>query len=136
MISLTFELSDGKGRRAHGWLFFDADCQFCTRFARWLSVPLQRRGFAVAALQDPRVASLLGLNSHESPLELRFLDRDAHNHSGGDAVIALARELWWARPFVAAASLPGMKVVIRRGYQMVAVRRKCSATQCATLGLS
>ena len=33
MISLASEYTDGKGRHAKGWLFFDADCAFCTRIA-------------------------------------------------------------------------------------------------------
>ncbi len=31
MISLVSEYTDGKGRHARGWLFFDAECKFCTR---------------------------------------------------------------------------------------------------------
>src|ERR1700722_3534528 len=34
MISLTSEFTDGKGRHARGWVFFDAECGFCTRLAR------------------------------------------------------------------------------------------------------
>ena len=37
MISLVSEYTDGKGRHARGWLFFDAECKFCTRIARWLA---------------------------------------------------------------------------------------------------
>ena len=43
MISLVNEYTDGKGRHARGWLFFDADCKFCTRIARWLVPILERR---------------------------------------------------------------------------------------------
>src|SRR6266699_987921 len=61
MISLVSEYTDGKGRHARGWLFFDADCKFCTRIARWLVPIFEKRGLALAALQDPRVGALLGL---------------------------------------------------------------------------
>src|SRR5947208_8755805 len=64
MISLVSEYTDGKGRHARGWLFFDADCKFCTKIARWLAPIMERRGMALAPLQDPRVAELLGL-SHD-----------------------------------------------------------------------
>jgi hypothetical protein len=60
MISLASEFTDGKGRHARGWLFFDADCGFCTRIASWVAPILERRGFAVAPLQDVRVGALLG----------------------------------------------------------------------------
>ena len=73
MISLASEYTDGKGRHAKGWLFFDAKCGFCTRCARWLTPILARRGFAVAPLQDPRVGALLGVSQEELLLALRFL---------------------------------------------------------------
>ena len=60
MITLVDELTDRKGRQARGWLFFDAECGFCTRIARWLAPILARRGLGVAPLQDPRVSGLLG----------------------------------------------------------------------------
>ncbi len=62
MISLVSEYTDGKGRHARGWLFFDAECKFCTRIARWLAPILERRGIALAPLQDPRVGALLGMS--------------------------------------------------------------------------
>ena len=76
MISLADEYTDGKGRHAKGWLFFDAECAFCTRSARWVAPILARRGMAVAPLQDPRVGALLGMNRG---VLLRELDRYATN---------------------------------------------------------
>jgi len=58
MISLASEMTDSKGRHARGWLFFDAECKFCTGIAMWLAAPMNRRRLAVAALQDPRVGAL------------------------------------------------------------------------------
>ena len=98
MISLVNEYTDGKGRHARGWLFFDADCKFCTRIARWLAPILERRKLGVAPLQDPRVTALLGLTPHELLREIRFLHCDGHHSGGADAVVELAEEIWWWRP--------------------------------------
>src|ERR1700687_521869 len=100
MISLASEFTDGKGRHARGWLFFDAECGFCTRTARWLLPILERRGLAVAPLQDPRVGELLGLPKADLLRELRFLLSDGSQYGGADAVLAVAREIGWARPLV------------------------------------
>src|ERR1700731_2668093 len=100
MISLASEFTGGKGRHARGWLFFDAECGFCTRTARWLLPILERRGLAVAPLQDPRVGALLGLSRSELLRELRFLLSDGSQYGGADAVLAVAREIWWGRPLV------------------------------------
>ncbi len=116
MISLASEYTDGKGRHAKGWLFFDAECGFCTRLARWLEPILARRGFAVAPLQDPRVGALLGMPLQELLRELRFLHSDGRCCGGANAVIAVAREIWWARPLVWLAAIPGVMSILHAGY--------------------
>ena len=127
MISLADEYTDGKSRHARGWLFFDAQCGFCTRTARWLEPILARRGMAVAPLQDPRVGALLGLRQQELLKELKFLRSDGTQHGGADAVLALAREIWWAAPLVWLVKLPGMKAMLEDGYKAVAASRSCAA---------
>jgi predicted DCC family thiol-disulfide oxidoreductase YuxK len=130
MISLTSEFMDGKGRHARGWLFFDAECKFCTRIARWLAPILERRGLALAPLQDPRVGALLGLSRADLVREMRFLLSDGSQSGGADAAVALAHEIWWAQPLVWLAQLPGMTDVLRDGYRWIAVRRNCAAEVC------
>src|ERR1700736_3773321 len=125
MISLASEFTDGKGRHARGWLFFDADCGFCTRTARWLLPILAKRGLAVAPLQDRRVGALLGLPKAELLRELRFLLSYGRQTGGADSVLAVAREIWWARPLVWLANIPGMMAVLPRGYRWGGARRRC-----------
>lgn len=128
MISLASEYTDGKGRHAKGWLFFDIECGFCTRLARWLEPILARRGFAVAPLQDPRVGALLGMPRQELLRELRFLHSDGRHCGGANAVIAVAREIWWGRPLVWVSRLPGIMNLLHAGYRWVAARRSCAST--------
>ena len=131
MISLASEYTDGKGRHARGWLFFDAQCGFCTRIAQWLEPILLRRGLGVAPLQDPRVGALLGLRQQELLRELRFLLSDGTHQGGANAVIAVAGEIWWARPLVWLSLIPGMMNVLHSGYQWIAEQRSCAAASCA-----
>jgi predicted DCC family thiol-disulfide oxidoreductase YuxK len=132
MISLISEFTDGKGRHARGWLFFDADCRFCTRIARWLLPILEKRGFAVAPLQDRRVGALLGLSRTQLLSEMRFLLSDGSQYGGADAVIAIAREIWWAQPVVWLARIPGVTAALHRGYRWIAEHRSCSAAAQAS----
>lgn len=127
MISLANEYTDGKGRHAKGWLFFDAECDFCTRSARWIAPILGRRGMAVAPLQDPRVGALLGVNRDLLLRELRFLQSDGKKYGGADAVVAVAREIWWARPLAWFAKLPGAMKLLYSSYRWVAAQRSCAA---------
>ena len=128
MISLASEYTDGKGRHAKGWLFFDAECSFCIRIARWLVPILARRGFAVAPLQDQRVGALLGISREELVRELRFLLSDGTQYSGADAVLAVAGQIWWARPLVWIGRIPVFLAILHAGYGWVASQRKCAAS--------
>ena len=130
MISLANEYTDTKGRHAKGWLFFDADCRFCTKIARALAPILERRGLALAPLQDPRVAGLLGLSHDHLMREIHLLMSDGTQFGGADAVVALARQIWWATPLVWLAKIPGMMQLLRAGYRLIAANRRCSATGC------
>jgi predicted DCC family thiol-disulfide oxidoreductase YuxK len=128
MISLASEYTDSKGQHARGWLFFDAECAFCTRCARWLAPILMRRGIATAPLQDPRVGALLGMTRDELLLELRFLLSDGRQYGGADAVVAISHEIWWGRPLAWLSKLPRMRNILRSGYRWVAARRSCAAS--------
>jgi predicted DCC family thiol-disulfide oxidoreductase YuxK len=130
MITLADELTDRKEHTARGWLFFDAECRFCTRIARWLDPVLRRRGLGVAPLQDPRVRALLGMSRRELLKELRFLMSDGTHAGGANAVLAVAREIWWAHPLIWLAALPGMMSVLDTAYRWVAARRGCSSELC------
>jgi predicted DCC family thiol-disulfide oxidoreductase YuxK len=130
MITLADEFTDRKEKTARGWLFFDAECRFCTRMARWIAPILLPRGLGVAPLQDPRVGALLGMKREELLTELRFLLSDGTNFGGARAVVAVAREIWWARSFVWLAALPGMMPVLDAGYEWIAERRGCVSHTC------
>jgi predicted DCC family thiol-disulfide oxidoreductase YuxK len=131
MISLASEMTDSKGRHARGWLFFDAECKFCTGIAMWLVAPMHRRGLAVAPLQDPRVGALLGLSREELLSAIWFVSEDGTQYSGADAVLAVAHEFSWAHPLLWASRVPGMITVMRAGYRWVAQHRSCPAGYCA-----
>jgi predicted DCC family thiol-disulfide oxidoreductase YuxK len=131
MITLADEFTDRKVRSARGWLFFDADCRFCTRIASILAPVLRRRGLSVAPLQDPRVGALLGMSRRELLTELRFLLSDGTQAGGAGAVLAVAREIWWARPLIWLSTLPGAMRLFDAAYQWVASRRGCVRQACS-----
>lgn len=127
MISLANEYTDTKGRHARGWFFYDADCTFCSRIARWLAPILAARGLAVAPLQDPRVAALLGLSDSELLHELKFLLSDGRQFGGANAVVAVAKEITWARPLVWLSKIPGVMPLLHAAYRWIAAQRRCPA---------
>jgi predicted DCC family thiol-disulfide oxidoreductase YuxK len=130
MISLASEITDAKGPHARGWLFFDADCNHCRKIARAVAPILGRRGIALAPLQDPRVAALLGLTREELLREIRVILSDGRQYGGADAVVALAKEIWWAHPIIWFSRLPHGMNALRRWYHTIALHRNCAAANC------
>jgi len=73
------------------------------------------------------VAALLGLSQWELLRAIRYVVTDGTQYAGADALVAVARELWWARPLVWASRVPGIMSGVHAGYEWVARRRKCQA---------
>ena len=131
MISLASEFTDAKGRHARAWLFFDAECDFCTRIARWIAKPMLRRGLGLAPLQDPRVPTLLGVPEGERLRAIHYLESNGIQYTGAEALITVAHELWWAQPLVWVSRIPAAKSLMCVVYEWIARHRKCYAqTSC------
>jgi predicted DCC family thiol-disulfide oxidoreductase YuxK len=132
MISLSSEMTDTKGRHApRGWVFFDRDCSVCTSLARRFRRPLETRGFGLAALQDPRVQALLDLPPEDLLREMRVASADGKIYGGAQAIVYLARQIWWAWPLYAAAKLPGAPRILDTCYRWFADHRTCSSGLCS-----
>jgi predicted DCC family thiol-disulfide oxidoreductase YuxK len=135
MISLSSEITDTKGRQAsRGWVFFDRDCSVCTSLARRFRGPLEKRGFGLAALQDPRVQSLLDLPREELLREMRVASTNGEIYGGAKAIVYLSRQIWWAWPLYAAAKLPGAPHILDACYRWFADHRTCSTGSCSLAG--
>jgi predicted DCC family thiol-disulfide oxidoreductase YuxK len=132
MISLSSEITDAKGRHAlRGWVFFDRDCIVCTSLARRFRRPLEKRGFGLAALQDPRVQALLALPLEELLQEMRVTMANGEIYGGAEAVFFLARQIWWGWPLYAAAKLPGAQRIFGACYRWFADHRTCLSGSCS-----
>jgi predicted DCC family thiol-disulfide oxidoreductase YuxK len=124
-------MTDAKGSSARrGWVCFDRDCSTCTRLARRFRPSLEKRGFGLAALQDPRVALFFDLPPGVLLQEMRVATSDGECYGGADAIVYLAKQIWWAWPVYALAKVPGMRSVLRGGYRWLAAHRSCSPNVC------
>ena len=111
--------------RRFGWVFYDGDCAFCRSWLLRLEKPLRRRGFGLAALQEPWVGKQLGLPPEALLEELKVLSPEGHVLGGADAFLHLARNFWWAWPLWCLGALPGARPLLRRLYRFVAGNRHC-----------
>jgi len=72
----------------------------------------------------------LGLEPGAPLQEIHVLTNDGQDIAGADAVIFLARQIWWAWPVVALAKLPGMHRLLDRSYRWMAAHRGCDHVAC------
>ena len=114
-------------------MLFDGNCEFCRRWARRLEPFLAPRGFMFCPLQLPWVRARFHLPEQELLSEMRVLMRDGAAYGGADALVHLARFVWWASPVVALAWVPGVRRLLRAGYRFIAARRHCSSRACAVV---
>src|SRR5438105_14070885 len=83
---------------ARDTIYYDAACGVCSASVRRTRQMLAKRGFIFEPLQSPGALELLGLRDGEIPDELKLRTRDGQILGGANALIYIARRIWWAWP--------------------------------------
>ena len=109
-----------------GWIFFDEDCGFCRDLALRFERAFAERRFYLEPLQRKWVQERLDLTREQPLEEMRVLTADGQIFGGVDAVVFLARQLWWATPFAALARFASVHLLLDRGYRWIAAYRSCA----------
>jgi len=109
---------------------FYAQCLLCTRLARRCGPLLRRHRFALLPLQTPWVRERLAKCDGDLLSEMRFLTPDGIVYGGADALLLLARQIWWARPLYWLARLPILRAALQKAYAWFARRRNCLNGRC------
>jgi alginate O-acetyltransferase complex protein AlgI len=133
MISELTEITESaEAALFRGWIFYDRDCSFCRELAQRFENVFAKRGFLFEPLQQEWVERRLNLTSVEALEEMRVLTATGEVLGGADAVIHLARQLWWGAPLAFLARLPFAHTALHRLYRWVAAHRTCAITHAAT----
>ena len=106
-----------------GWILYDADCRMCRDMTRRFEKTFTSRGFIFAPLQ-------LELKPGERPNEMRVRTADGLEFGGANAILCLAKFVWWARPLRWFAKIPGATRLLHRIYREIASRRSCDNGAC------
>ena len=114
----------------NGWVLYDGDCPMCIRLAVRFASILRRHDFDLAPLQSLWVRSRLGSGASEPLDEMFVLTPSWEVYGGADAVVFLARRIWWAWPLYAITKLPGVMWLLRHLYRCVARNRTCFGGRC------
>ncbi len=82
-------------------------------------------------LQAKWIRQKLGLKEGEVPDEMKLLAADGAILGGADALIRLARSIWWAWPLFVLAQIPEARPILRAAYRAMAKNRHCLDGHCA-----
>jgi predicted DCC family thiol-disulfide oxidoreductase YuxK len=108
-----------------GRFLYDADCDFCERWAKRFKPILHHRGISVETLQATWDAGNVDMPASEWVQEVRFLSAENRMYSGAQAYLFMFREIWWLWLTGAIFSFPGFYSVFRRVYNTLKARRTC-----------
>jgi alginate O-acetyltransferase complex protein AlgI len=111
-------------------VLYDGECSICRRAAHRLAPVLKPYRFTFAPLQTPWVQIRLGLASGTPLTEMALLTDDGRAFGGAEAIVEIARRIWWAWPLFAFARLPGVQPVLDAAYRFIAIHRNCSNGAC------
>jgi predicted DCC family thiol-disulfide oxidoreductase YuxK len=115
----------------HGWVLYDGDCAFCTRWLRFWAPTFRRRGFEIDTLQADWTSEAFHMACEEITGDIRVLTVSGQTYSGADVYLYMSRRIWWAWPFGILFSLPGLRSLIWVGYRWFAANRYCVSGRCS-----
>ena len=113
-----------------GWVLYDGECNFCTRWVHLWEKVIAKRGFALQDLQSAWAEGRLAMKKENLLDDIRVLTRNGDLINGADAYLYVTRRIWWAWPFYAIFSLPGFRWILWEGYRWFARNRYCASGQC------
>jgi predicted DCC family thiol-disulfide oxidoreductase YuxK len=113
-----------------GWVLFDGQCTFCTGLAQRFECTLAAAGYAIETLQAGWVRGRLGLHPDTPLTEMRLLTQAGDVLGGSNAIVELARHIWWGRPLAAAARWAPVRSALAWAYAWLARNRHCLGAPC------
>ena len=111
-------------------IYYDDECGVCRGMLQRFGPTLARRRFTFVPLQAPGAARLLGVSDEHLLDEMRVRLEDGAVYGCASAVMAIARQIWWAWPLWALSRLPGAMLLLNAGYRWIARNRHCLNGVC------
>jgi predicted DCC family thiol-disulfide oxidoreductase YuxK len=113
-----------------GWVLYDGNCGFCSRWVPFWETTLAKRGFRIAPLQAEWVADKFKLTENELTADFRLLLADGEKIAGADVYRYLMRRIWWAKPLWFLSTLPLLRRLFDTGYRAFADNRYWISRTC------
>lgn len=115
----------------NGHVLYDGDCGICQKILGQMSTSFEKRGFAVAALQEEWVAEAIDISGVDLYRDLRVLLVDGTLYSGAEAYRYMMRRIWWTYPVYLVSLVPGFRQFFDWCYRKFADNRHRFSQACA-----
>jgi len=115
-------------------VLYDGRCPICRKGARRIAAVVGRRGFRVVPLQRRWVRDRVAVPREDLMKAMHVVRVDGSVAVGVDALLHIARHVWWAWPLWAFAHLPGVRGLLGLIYARIARNRYakgCKSGACA-----
>ena len=126
------EITDKVNAPERPWLCYDAECALCVRWVERFRELLEKHGFALLALQSPKVRAALQLPEGDLLREMRVITAAGHVFGGADALAYVSRVA--CRPMFWLTRIPGAMPLLRGAYRVLARNRHCAHGGCRMPG--
>jgi predicted DCC family thiol-disulfide oxidoreductase YuxK len=115
------------------WVFYDGNCSFCVAGVKQMSPFLKLAHFRSSPQQADWAQMLIQEADQGQVIQaIRILTEDGKLHAGADGLLEIVRRIFWAYPFYLLSFLPGVRPLLRTGYDWIAKRRKrCVSEKCS-----
>lgn len=113
-----------------GWVLYDGNCGFCSRWVPFWENTLKKRGFRIAPLQESWVAEKFNLSPDELTADFRLLLDGGERLAGAEVYRYLMRRIWWATPLYVLSILPVFRSLFDAGYRAFADNRYWISRTC------
>jgi predicted DCC family thiol-disulfide oxidoreductase YuxK len=111
------------------WVFYDSECPMCSNLTHNAKKLTAGQGLGFASLHSDWVKEKI--KDVKEPLkEMLILKPDGNIIGGADAMVHLARKIWFTRPIYWIYQIPGMKFVYKPVYAFIAKNRYCISKVC------
>jgi predicted DCC family thiol-disulfide oxidoreductase YuxK len=115
---------------AKGWVLYDADCGFCSRWVPFWEKTLRRQGLGIAPLQADWLRVRLGVDRDRLLDDLRLIFEDGRQLAGADVYRYVMRRIWWALPAYLLSIAPVFRSIFDGAYRAFAVNRYRVSRSC------
>ncbi len=115
---------------SNDWILYDGECPMCLDLVKRFKPLLASKKFQFKPLQNQWVKDQLQLPPSELLKEMRVLTNQGFILGGADAILYIAKSLWWGQPLYLIAQIPGVKPLLYILYSFIAQRRHCINGAC------